>query len=670
MGLLSTLGAASARAYGFTRSAIASAVDAYFNRVTLLLPGNGTNGAQNNTFLDSSSNNFTITRNGNATQGTFSPFSQTGWSNFFNGSSNLTIAANTALNLVSGAFTIEAFVFPTATGSSQQIVTQDDGGSNSQGWQLARTTTGAPNFLWFRSSTRSDNESITGGTLPANTWSHLAVTYDGTTLRLFVNGAVVASKVSPTFFASNVTTAIGAFPNNSSTWFTGYVSNVRIIKGSAAYTSAFTPSTTQLTAVSGTSLLTCQTNRFVDSSGTPKAITTNGTPSVQAFSPFAPTAAYSAATNGGSGYFDGSGDYVSFPSSQASLLPGSGAFTYEIWCYQTVSTSNAALFSYGSGTGNLRFFVANSTSVTLWNGSSNLVNQSTTNPLNSWQHFVVQRDGSNVVSIYQNGTRIYNNTVASTFNAGTLAIGFDSGGTAWNGYISGFKATIGSALYSGTSITVPTAPPSPTGATACVQFTNGGIIDATSKNVLETVGNAQISTTQSKWGGSSMYFDGAGDWLTTPITPNITIPSSSSFTIEGWFYWNTVPTGYAMILSDSGGASSRYFAINGSRIDVQFGATAGTTAYASYTLSNNTWFHIAVVRNGTTVSIFVNGVSQTVTQATQSNPLFDQGSTLYLGRFGGTTAYEFNGYIDDLRISKFARYTANFTPPAAAFPVQ
>ena len=53
--------------------------DPYFEYTTLLLPGNGTNGAQNNTFLDSSANNFTITRNGNTTQGTFSPFSQTGW---------------------------------------------------------------------------------------------------------------------------------------------------------------------------------------------------------------------------------------------------------------------------------------------------------------------------------------------------------------------------------------------------------------------------------------------------------------------------------------------------------------------------------------------------------------------------------------------------------------
>ncbi len=50
------------------------AIDPYFDYVTLLLHGNGTNGAQNNTFLDSSTNNFTITRNGNTTQGTFAPY--------------------------------------------------------------------------------------------------------------------------------------------------------------------------------------------------------------------------------------------------------------------------------------------------------------------------------------------------------------------------------------------------------------------------------------------------------------------------------------------------------------------------------------------------------------------------------------------------------------------
>ena len=62
----------------------AAATDPYYEYTTLLLPGNGTNGAQNNTFLDGSTNNFTITRNGNTTQGTFSPFSQTGWGGAFN----------------------------------------------------------------------------------------------------------------------------------------------------------------------------------------------------------------------------------------------------------------------------------------------------------------------------------------------------------------------------------------------------------------------------------------------------------------------------------------------------------------------------------------------------------------------------------------------------------
>ena len=58
---------------GFGSAAAAVVTDAYFYLVSLLLPWNGTNGAQNNTFIDSSSNNFSITRNGNTTQGTFTP---------------------------------------------------------------------------------------------------------------------------------------------------------------------------------------------------------------------------------------------------------------------------------------------------------------------------------------------------------------------------------------------------------------------------------------------------------------------------------------------------------------------------------------------------------------------------------------------------------------------
>jgi hypothetical protein len=85
--------------------------DPFFNQTTLLLHGDGTNGAQNNTFLDSSTNNFTITRNGNTTQGTFSPFSLPNgeFSNFFDGSGDYLSFANGAFNLGNNDFVIESF---------------------------------------------------------------------------------------------------------------------------------------------------------------------------------------------------------------------------------------------------------------------------------------------------------------------------------------------------------------------------------------------------------------------------------------------------------------------------------------------------------------------------------------------------------------------------------
>ena len=110
-----TRGAGSAVGFGLFGT-VAGANDPYFYYNTLLLPGNGTNGGQNNTFLDSSSNNFTITRNGNTTQGTFSPFSQTGWSNYFDGSGDSLSLSSTALNLGSNNFTVEAWVYTNATG--------------------------------------------------------------------------------------------------------------------------------------------------------------------------------------------------------------------------------------------------------------------------------------------------------------------------------------------------------------------------------------------------------------------------------------------------------------------------------------------------------------------------------------------------------------------------
>jgi len=90
--------------------AAAAPTDAQFNYVTMLLHGDGTNGAQNNTFLDSSTNNFTITRNGNTTQGSFSPYGDN-WSNYFDGSTSyLSVPSSSALAFGTGDFTVEFWV--------------------------------------------------------------------------------------------------------------------------------------------------------------------------------------------------------------------------------------------------------------------------------------------------------------------------------------------------------------------------------------------------------------------------------------------------------------------------------------------------------------------------------------------------------------------------------
>ncbi len=107
------------------------ATDPDFNYVTMLLHGDGTNGAQNNTFLDSSTNNFTITRTGTPTQGSFSPYGDL-WSNFFSGSTQyLTIATNAVFTYATGAFTIEGWAQLGKTGAIQYLVDQRNNGTAS-----------------------------------------------------------------------------------------------------------------------------------------------------------------------------------------------------------------------------------------------------------------------------------------------------------------------------------------------------------------------------------------------------------------------------------------------------------------------------------------------------------------------------------------------------------
>ena len=676
----------------------AAVTDAYFNLVTLLLPGNGTNGAQNNTFLDSSSNNFTITRNGNTTQGTFSPFSQTGWSNYFGGTVDYLSAADSAdFDFGSGNFTIECWFYFTSREDYSSVIGQ--WASSNKAFKFGFTTTDA---LTFTYSTTGSNETdlVQTGTLSKNAWHHIVAVRSGTgtnQFAIFVDGSrVYNSTLSATFYNSTAVLGIGGDATGSCVG--GYISNARIVKGSAVYdptASTITVPTSPLTAISSTVLLTCQSNMFIDTNTqvAAKTLTVNGTPSVQAFSPFAPTAAYSAATNGGSGYFDGTGDYLSVGATTdwTFMSNTTALFSIEAWIYNTTTGAQTLLLATNSASStNVGFSFYKTTSETLgfeitYGSTGNrIVDATSTSTLkaNSWNHVLITYDQSLAtqnLKFYINGgaaetTNKTANTPSNSAPSTALRIGTANAST---GYYTGY---IGSLRISNVirSSGIPTSPyTSDANTNLLINYTNAGITDATAKNDLETVGNAQISTTQSKFGGSSMYFDGTGDWLIAKDN-NLLNLGTGDFTVEFWVLRTTSWNATAQSLISKGGynfsganvagwslvwtsGNSLTFSIGSSGTDYNF-------AGSSTTFTANVWSHVAITRSGSSLKCFVDGTQLDTTKTTTND-----GSTSSYGLLIGSTFNNVNpltGYIDDLRITKgYARYTANFTAPTAAFPL-
>jgi hypothetical protein len=206
--------------------------------------------------------------------------------------------------------------------------------------------------------------------------------------------------------------------------------------------------------------------------------------------------------------------------------------------------------------------------------------------------------------------------------------------------------------------------------------TNGSTTIVDSSQFPKTVtafGNAQISTAQGKFGTASIAFDGNGDYVQSADNPAFDI-SSGNFTIECFVYplGSTdrgicskrnvgAPEGFALEVRATGAVWLRN-KIDGTYSDVNFQTATGL-------VSNSAWTHIALVRDGSLFSIYVNGTSRAT--RTSAGLLDNPPRALVIGKSTSDASNEnpFNGYIDEFRLTKgVARYTANFTPPTAAFP--
>ena len=653
--------------------------DPQFNYVTMLLNGNGTNAAQNNTFIDSSTNNLTLTRNGNTSQGSYSPFGSN-WSNNFSTTSGnyLTIANNAAFTLGS-TFTVECWVYRTASNDGTIVGRWYGGGSDA--WLMHIYNTGK---LAFGMSSSGSYANSSVASIPLNTWTHVAVSNNTTSKRFYINGVLDST------FASDDINSLGTINlticqnTGGGNGITAYISNLRIVKGTALYTSNFTPSTTPLTAVSGTSLLTCQSNRFIDNSTNNFAITVTGAPTIQRFNPFGTAAAYSTSVIGGSGYFDGNGDSLATPSGTTFNF-GSNSLTIEMWInttssesvnrYTTLYSKQPAAYSTG-----MWAFMINSASSTAgdvafysYEFSSSAALLTTTGVDirdGAWHHIALVRNGSSWV-IYVDGI-----SRATATWAGSIAnltaptyIGQDQNYSRFfTGYISNLRVVNGTAVYTA-AFTPPTAPLTAITNTALLtNFTNGAIFDSAMMNGLETSGSAQLSTSVVKYGTASMYFISASN--SSLLTPGLGLSGQSvslragNFTIETWIYPTAVSGSRAIIDYRTTGADTNgfFFGLNGTSLQIYCQGVLNTTVG---TISINAWSHVACVRSSGTITIYINGVSAG-SAANTSN--WTNNTASIGGSTRGATEF-FSGYMDQFRITLgYARYTATFTPPTAAFP--
>jgi hypothetical protein len=670
-----------------------AAPDPYFNYVTMLLPGNGTNGAQNNTFLDSSANNFTITRNGNTTQGTVNPYGNN-WSNFFDGNGDfLTLSDNAAFDFGTGNFAIECFFYLTGDaaldGDNNRVAAlihnfPTSGATFNFSYGLVVLGNSSTTGTGIRFSVRENSNTEVGKsittTVSKNSWHHIVVCRSGTNLGIFLDGARISFDAAYSLTvndggwplnigALNYTGYINAFP--------GYISNVRMVKGSSVYDptqSTISVPTAPLTAITNTSLLTCQSNRFIDNSSNNFTITRNGDTSIQRFSPFNPTASYAPSVDGGSGYFDGAGDYLISPVN-AALAFGSSDFCIEFWIYTTSfsSTDGRPLgnaVAWGANVWSLHNdHVSQNEKFSFWvnnyNASAAMLVSTSSTQLNTWQHVAITRSGS-TWRMFVNGVVEATQTSSVAIDGGSSDDLFIGGSGNFNefiaGYFSGLRLVKGTAVYTA-NFTPPTAPPTAiSGTSLLLNFTNAGIIDNAEMNNIETGGGAQISTAQSKWGSGSIWTFDITSQLVIPPNPATSL-NTGDFTLEFWVRFSSFYN-FITIVSSTRGANGFNCGTQALGQIVWY-ANGAERVRGTTSMATNTWYHIAFVRSSGTLKGYLNGNQDGTTYADSINY-----STPIIRVANLETGGEnLNGYMQDIRVTKgYARYTANFTPPTAPFP--
>jgi uncharacterized protein YjdB len=560
------------------------------------------------TFKDTSGNN----NNGTITGATWSAAGKYGNALSFNGTNNyLTVNDSASLDFTTG-MTLEAWVNPSATGSLWRTVIMKEQSGGLVYALYGNTDTNRPSGHAFTSS-----EFDTRGTaaVATNTWTHLAVTYDGSTLRIFVNGVEASNKA----VTGNIKTSTGALRIGGNTiwgeYFAGLIDEVRLYNRPLSATAIQTDMNTPIASVAQTGLTVAPANFTLTAFGATQQLTVTAN------------------------FADGSSQNVTSNASTTYSSTNTAVATVNATGLVKVFSNGSSTItaSYGGFSGNATVTASNIqppvlTGVTLAPASFSLAPGGT----RQLTATATYSDGS-TQDVTNSGGTTYNSdktsvaTVNTTGLVTAVAAGTANVGVSYSGFSSSSVATVTNGLV------------------AAYSFNAGS-----GTTVADASGNGNTGTiTGATWSaagkyGNALSFNGTNNFVT--VNESGSLDLTGAMTLEAWVNPSALGSTWRCVLlkEQSGGLIYALYANTDTNrpsghvyISSEFD-TRGTAA-----LATNTWTHLAVTYDGTTLRMFVNGVEAS-NKVVGGNIKTSTGAL----RIGGNSVWGeyFSGLIDEVRV--------------------
>jgi len=608
----------------------------------------------NNAFIDSSDNNFTVANTASPTSTPQQPFNPDGNYSYNTNTSSttsgayITAPANVNYAFGTGDFTVEAWVYITTAAGSSAFFGPWTGTASTSAWVFTQGATATNLRFGVSNGSATTFVEGTGGLTSINKWIHIAAVRISGNIVLYSDGvSVYSGALSQNISVSSQVLQINGI-NGLTFLTTGYISNVRVVKGVGVYTGTFTPPTTPLRAIQSaganiaaitgnttvfTSLLTCQSKTLKDNGANNVTLSVPSTIKPVLYSNTIPFSNVSFANSGlpvskhysngalqivgsldevslntnmaGSVSFNGTTQYLVLPLNEAFNI-GTGDFTFDAWIMPTNATipqwacifggvnygsSSDYVFQAGSGPNVGNYPYANFT-----NSQADNINSSVALVPFKWQHIALSRK-SGVTAMFIDGvlTGTYYNPNNSMNNTLQKGIGGGYNGnvnTLFPGYISNVRLVKGLAVYSGIwnspTTALTTTSQNATAAQVSLLTAQSATIVDNSTNAFTITNNNTVTSGNSIIPFASTYsyqFNGTSQYLTVPNNAAFQF-GTGEFTVECWVY----PTAAADAAIYSKRATSSIYAgvsvhTTAAGFFAVFLANAGGTAW---TISNTT----------------------------------------------------------------------------------